>query len=43
MTFDRKVRTELDGGDRLKVKKVRIDVQPHAVTVCVPDDSEVLA
>ncbi len=43
MTFDRKVRTELDGGDRVKVKKVRIDVQPAAVTVCVPDDSDVLA
>ena len=43
MTFDRKVRTELDGGDRVKVKKVRIDVQPAAVTVCLPDDSDVLA
>jgi YegS/Rv2252/BmrU family lipid kinase len=32
----RKVLYELDGGDRQKKKKFRVDVQPSAVTVCVP-------
>jgi YegS/Rv2252/BmrU family lipid kinase len=34
--FDRKVPYELDGGDRGEVKKLRIEVQPKAVRVCVP-------
>lgn len=31
-----KVPVQLDGGDRDPVKKLRIEVQPAAVTVCVP-------
>jgi len=34
--LDRKVRYELDGGDRTKVKAFKVDVEPGAVTVCVP-------
>ncbi|HET8813516.1 MAG TPA: diacylglycerol kinase family protein [Solirubrobacterales bacterium] len=34
--LDRKVRYELDGGDRKKVKSFEVDVEPGAVTVCVP-------
>jgi diacylglycerol kinase (ATP) len=34
--LDRKVRYELDGGDRSKVKSFRVDVEPGVVTVCVP-------
>jgi diacylglycerol kinase (ATP) len=34
--LDRKVRYELDGGDRSKVASFRVDVDPGAVTVCVP-------
>ena len=34
--LDRKVRYELDGGDRKKVKKFKVDVEPGAITVCVP-------
>ena len=34
--FDRKVRYELDGGDRKKVKAFSVKVEPGAVTVCVP-------
>jgi diacylglycerol kinase (ATP) len=34
--LDRKVPYELDGGDRKKVRKLRIDVDPEAVQVCVP-------
>jgi YegS/Rv2252/BmrU family lipid kinase len=33
---DRKVPYELDGGDRGTVRKLRIDVLPGALTVCVP-------
>jgi len=29
---------ELDGGDRKKVKRIRITVEPLALTVCVPDE-----
>jgi YegS/Rv2252/BmrU family lipid kinase len=32
----RKVRYELDGGDRKKVKSFKVDVEPDAITVCVP-------
>jgi diacylglycerol kinase (ATP) len=34
--LNKKVPYELDGGDRKKVKKLRVDVEPHAVEVCVP-------
>jgi YegS/Rv2252/BmrU family lipid kinase len=34
--LDRKVVYEIDGGDRKKVKKLRIDVDPEAVKICVP-------
>ena len=36
VTLSRKVLYELDGGDRQKKKTFRVDVQPSAVTVCVP-------
>jgi YegS/Rv2252/BmrU family lipid kinase len=32
----RKVPYELDGGDRTKVKSFKVDVEPRAITVCVP-------
>ncbi len=35
--LDRKVVYELDGGDREKVKKFTVEVDPGAVSVCVPD------
>ena len=34
--LNRKVLYELDGGDREKKKTFRVDVQPNALTVCVP-------
>jgi diacylglycerol kinase family enzyme len=34
--FDRKVTFELDGGARKPTKKLRINVHPGSVTVCVP-------
>jgi diacylglycerol kinase (ATP) len=34
--LDRKVRFELDGGDRSKVKCFKVDIEAGAVTVCVP-------
>ena len=34
--LDRKVRYELDGGDRSKVKSFKVEVEPGAMTVCVP-------
>jgi diacylglycerol kinase (ATP) len=34
--LDRKVRYELDGGDRKKVKSFKVDIEPEAITVCVP-------
>jgi diacylglycerol kinase (ATP) len=34
--LDRKVRYELDGGDRKKVKNFKVEVEPEAITVCVP-------
>jgi len=40
ITFDRKVLYELDGGHRSKVKKLRIEIDPGAITVCVPHGSE---
>jgi YegS/Rv2252/BmrU family lipid kinase len=40
VTFDRKVLYELDGGERKKVKKLDAEVEPSAIDVCVPTDSE---
>jgi diacylglycerol kinase (ATP) len=37
--FDRKVLYEVDGGDRKKVKKLEVDVEPAAIDVCVPAES----
>jgi YegS/Rv2252/BmrU family lipid kinase len=34
--LDRKVRYELDGGDRVKAKELKVRVEPKAVTICVP-------
>jgi diacylglycerol kinase (ATP) len=34
--LDRKVPYELDGGDRKRVRKLRVDVEPAAVKICVP-------
>jgi diacylglycerol kinase (ATP) len=34
--LDRKVHYEVDGGDRVKVKSFKINVEPKAVIVCVP-------
>jgi diacylglycerol kinase (ATP) len=34
--LDRKVPYELDGGDRTKVKSFKVNVEPGAITVCVP-------
>jgi diacylglycerol kinase (ATP) len=36
--LSRKVLYELDGGDRTKVKSFRVEVEPRAITVCVPVD-----
>jgi diacylglycerol kinase (ATP) len=38
VTLERKVRYQLDGGDREKVKSFGIEVEPGAVEVCVPKD-----
>jgi diacylglycerol kinase (ATP) len=37
--LDRKVRYELDGGDRKKVKSFKVDIEPGAISVCVPRGS----
>ncbi len=34
--FDRPVPYELDGGDRTKAKRLKVRIEPAAVTVCVP-------
>ena len=34
--LDRKIPYEIDGGDRKKVRKLRIEVEPEAVRICVP-------
>jgi diacylglycerol kinase (ATP) len=36
VALDRKVRYELDGGDRSKVKAFRVEVEPGALQLCVP-------
>jgi diacylglycerol kinase (ATP) len=38
--FDRKVLYELDGGDRKKVKKLDVEVEPEAIRVCVPAEGD---
>jgi diacylglycerol kinase family enzyme len=38
--LDRKVLYEIDGGDRKKVRKLRIDVDPEAIQICVPAPTE---
>lgn len=40
VTFDRKILYELDGGDREKVKKLTVEVEPGAIEVCVPAGDE---
>jgi YegS/Rv2252/BmrU family lipid kinase len=35
--FDRPVHYELDGGERGTTRRMRVDVKPGAVTICVPD------
>ena len=37
--LSRKVPYELDGGDRKRVKRFSLEVDPGAVTVCVPQAS----
>ncbi len=36
--LSRKIRYELDGGDRTKVKAFKVNVEPGAITVCVPSE-----
>lgn len=38
--LDRKVLYELDGGDRSKVRSFEVEVEPKALTVCVPRSDE---
>jgi len=40
VALDRKVRYELDGGDRSKVKSFRVEVEQRALKVCVPQPDE---
>lgn len=40
VALDRKVRYELDGGDRSKVKSFRVEVEERALKVCVPRPDE---
>lgn len=35
----KKLPYELDGGDRPATKRLRIDVEPAAITICVPEES----
>jgi YegS/Rv2252/BmrU family lipid kinase len=37
--FGRKVPYELDGGDRRKVRKLQIEIEPSAIEVCVPSSA----
>jgi diacylglycerol kinase family enzyme len=37
--FDRKILYELDGGEREKVKRLKIKVKPEALTVMIPEES----
>jgi YegS/Rv2252/BmrU family lipid kinase len=38
--LDRKIRYELDGGDRTKVKSFTVEVEPGALELCVPRGEE---
>jgi YegS/Rv2252/BmrU family lipid kinase len=38
--IDRALPYELDGGDQKPATKLKIDVEPQAVTMCVPDSSD---
>ncbi len=38
--LDRKVLYELDGGARTKVKAYELEIEPGAITVCVPTDPD---
>jgi diacylglycerol kinase (ATP) len=40
VTLDRKVRYELDGGDRSKVKAFKVEVEERVLNVCVPRTDE---
>lgn len=40
VALDRKVRYELDGGDRSKVKSFKVEVEERALNVCVPRRDE---
>ena len=37
--LDRKMPYELDGGDREPVKKLKVRIEPAAITVCVPEEA----
>ena len=37
--LDRKVLYELDGGDRVKTKSLKLKVEPAAISICVPPES----
>ena len=37
--LDRKMPYELDGGDEMPVDRLKIRVEPAAVTICVPEEA----
>jgi len=37
--LNRKVLYELDGGDQSEVDRIKIRVEPNAVTFCVPEEA----
>ena len=37
--LDRKVPYELDGGDRKPAKALHVEIEPAAITICVPADA----
>jgi diacylglycerol kinase (ATP) len=37
--MDTKVPYELDGGDRPKTKRLKIDALPAALTICTPEEA----
>ena len=41
ITFGEKVLYELDGGDRDEVEKLKIGIEPGAITICVPAKEQV--
>ena len=38
--FGKKVLYELDGGDREEVKKLKFEVEPGAIEICVPPPAD---